>query len=296
MDESSLEHDYQSQFDFQTIEEIDLNDNLVDFEKLQDESDSDESDLDESQGSLNERQHQSVDSTLIPYVGMEFPNDEITYEFYKNFALRKGFATRKYSSYKSRTDGTLIKRTFVCNKEGFRRFDKREEGREVKHRRVTRENCKAHMIVQRNPKGHWCITRFSDTHSHPMIFSPKKRARLRSNKKASQEPQNKAAIDDFHSCGIGPAKIARLINVGSHGSSKITPQQVSGHLRTSRKSNMGRECKIVLDKLMEKQAQDSQFYYAIEIDENQVCRSIFWVDGRARNAYMLFNDVVVFLE
>ncbi|KAK1360068.1 hypothetical protein POM88_044542 [Heracleum sosnowskyi] len=143
MDESSLEHNYQSQFDFQTIEEIDLNDNLVDFEKLQDESDSDESDSDESKGSLNERQHQSIDSTLMPYL-----------------------------------------------------------------------------------------------------------AHLRSNKKASQEPQNKAVIDDFHSYGIGPAKIARLINVGSHSSSKITPQQVSGHLRTSRKSNMGRECKIVLDKLM----------------------------------------------
>lgn len=41
------------------------------------------------------------------------------------------------------------------------------------------------------------------------------------------------------------------------------------------------------------QAQDSQFYYAIEIDENQVCRSIFWTDEKTRNAYMLFNDVAV---
>lgn len=57
---------------------------------------------------------------------------------------------------------------------------------------------------------------------------------------------------------------------------------------------MGKECMIILEKLMEKQAQDSQFYYAIEVDENQVCRSIFWADGRARNAYILFNDVVIF--
>lgn len=170
MDKSPLENNYRSQFNFQTIEEIDLNDNLVDFEKLQDESDSDK-----SQDGLNEEQHQSIDLTLIPYVDIEFYNDEIAYEFYQDFALRKGFATRKYSSYKSRNDGTLIKKNCVCNKGGFRRFDKSEEGREIKHRRVTRENCKAHLIIQRTPKGYWCITRFSDTHSHPLIFFSNKK-------------------------------------------------------------------------------------------------------------------------
>ena len=143
MDETSLEHDFQSTYDFQTIEEIDLNDNLVDFERIDDEYDSDE-----AEGSLNEGEQQNIDSTLIPYEGMEFSNDDIAYEFYNNFAIQKGFSTRKYPSYKSRSDGIMIKRTFICNKEGFRRFDKSEEEREVKHHRVTRENYKAHMIVQ----------------------------------------------------------------------------------------------------------------------------------------------------
>lgn len=111
MDKSPLENNYRSQLNFQTIEEIDLNDNLVDFEKLQDESDSDK-----SQDGLNEEQHQSIDSTLIPYVDIEFYNDEIAYEFYQDFALRKGFATRKYSSYKSRNDGTLIKKNVYAIK------------------------------------------------------------------------------------------------------------------------------------------------------------------------------------
>lgn len=111
MDKSPLENNYRSQFNFQTIEEIDLNDNLVDFEKLQDESDSDK-----SQDGLNEEQHQSIDLTLIPYVDIEFYNDEIAYEFYQDFALRKGFATRKYSSYKSRNDGTLIKKNVYAIK------------------------------------------------------------------------------------------------------------------------------------------------------------------------------------
>lgn len=54
-----------------------------------------------------------------------------------------------------------------------------------------------------------------------MIYSPKKKSRLRSNKKANQEKHTKTAIDDYHNCGIGPSKIAHLINVSSHSSSKI---------------------------------------------------------------------------
>ncbi|GLT47989.1 hypothetical protein SLA2020_216340 [Shorea laevis] len=41
-------------------------------------------------------------------------------------------------------------------------------------------------------------------------------------------------------------------------------------------------------------ALDDKFYYSIELDEDGVCRSIFWVDGRARAMYEHFGDVVVF--
>lgn len=45
---------------------------------------------------------------------------------------------------------------------------------------------------------------------------------------------------------------------------------------------------------MERQTQDSQFYFQTEVDENQVCRSIFWADDSARNVYKCFSDMVVF--
>ncbi|KAK1397127.1 hypothetical protein POM88_006990 [Heracleum sosnowskyi] len=204
MDATSTEDN--SQYGFHSIEDIDLNDNLVDFEKMNDDASSD----DQSHDSINEVQYGNIDSTIVPHIGMEFPNEDIAYDFYKNFALIKGFATRL-----------------------------------------------------------WHITAFFGyTYSCNDIFSQKK-SRMRSNKKANQESHNKIVIDDYHSCGIGPSKIARLINVSSHGSSKIIPQQVSDHLKISRKSNIGKECRIVLEKLMERQAREPQFYYTIEVDENQ---------------------------
>lgn len=53
--------------------------------------------IEESDYTINEDYHESIDASL-PRKGMEFPNSELTYEFYKTFALKQGFATRKYSS------------------------------------------------------------------------------------------------------------------------------------------------------------------------------------------------------
>ncbi|KAE9590079.1 hypothetical protein Lalb_Chr21g0315751 [Lupinus albus] len=55
----------------------------------------------------------------------------------------------------------------------------------------------------------------------------------------------------------------------------VTPNQVVGQLRVDRKNNIGKECMVVLNKFLERQALDSQFFYAFEIDEENVCRVYF---------------------
>lgn len=80
---------------------------------------------------------------------------------------------------------------------------------------------------------------------------------MRTHEKACDEPLVRSTIDEYYKCGVGPSKISQLINSTSHSSVKITPQQVTDHLKISRKSNIGRECTIVLQKFFERQAQDS---------------------------------------
>jgi MULE transposase domain len=43
-----------------------------------------------------------------------------------------------------------------------------------------------------------------------------------------------------------------------------------------------------------KQEEDVEFFYAINTDDNGAVRAIFWVDGKARRAYLEFGDVVTF--
>lgn len=45
----------------------------------------------------------------------------------------------------------------------------------------------------------------------------------------------------------------------------------------------------VIHMFIEQQDNDPEFYYGIEIIEDQVCHSIFWADGRTRKSYLQFS-------
>ncbi|GMP68599.1 hypothetical protein CsSME_00028160 [Camellia sinensis var. sinensis] len=59
-----------------------------------------------------------------PYLGMEFPSKEATYEFYNEFGRIVGFRIRRDYCNKSKKDGVMTSRKFVCCKEGEREKDK----------------------------------------------------------------------------------------------------------------------------------------------------------------------------
>lgn len=88
------------------------------------------------------------DPDLEPYEGMEFESEEAAKAFYNSYGRRVGFSTRVSSSRRSRKDGAIIQRSFVCAKEGFRNLnEKRTKDREIKRPRIiTRCGCKASFM------------------------------------------------------------------------------------------------------------------------------------------------------
>lgn len=58
---------------------------------------------------------------------MKFVRDKFAYDFYRNFTVKIGFSTRKYSSLKSKS-GTLKKKIFFYTKEGLPKDDKHVVG------------------------------------------------------------------------------------------------------------------------------------------------------------------------
>ena len=82
----------------------------------------------------------------IPKVGRRFRDSDEAWDFWVEYGGRIGFDVTKRSTIKSRCDGTITSRRFVCSNEGHRR--KSETYHEPKRFRAqTRTDCKARMIV-----------------------------------------------------------------------------------------------------------------------------------------------------
>lgn len=110
-------------------------------------------------------------SDMEPCVGMEFESEEAAKVFYDAYATHVGFIMRVDAFRRSMRDGKVVWRRLVCNKEGFRKLrPRRSENR--KPRAVTREGCKAMIVVKKEKSGKWVVTRFVKEHNHSLVPTP----------------------------------------------------------------------------------------------------------------------------
>ncbi|KAK7309432.1 hypothetical protein RJT34_06156 [Clitoria ternatea] len=113
-------------------------------------------------------------TNLEPCQGMEFESEEAAKAFYNSYARRVGFSTRVSMSRRSRRDGAIIQRSFVCAKEGFRvEKEKRVDGRVKRCRAETRVGCKAMLVVKMQHSGRWIVSSFVKEHNHELVPSDK---------------------------------------------------------------------------------------------------------------------------
>ncbi|PQQ15258.1 protein FAR1-RELATED SEQUENCE 5-like [Prunus yedoensis var. nudiflora] len=149
------------------------------------------------------------DTNLEPYEGMEFESEEASKAFYNSYARRTGFSTRVSMSRRSRRDGAIIQRSFVCAREGFR-VDKHgkpgsdREGRVKRPRPETRVGCKAMLVVKIQDSGKWVVSAFVKEHNHELV-PPERVHCLRSHRHVSGAA--KSLIDTLQGAGIGPRGI-----------------------------------------------------------------------------------------
>ncbi|XP_010268172.1 PREDICTED: protein FAR1-RELATED SEQUENCE 5-like [Nelumbo nucifera] len=117
----------------------------------------------------NGRELADLDGNIDPYIGMEFESEEAAMIYYDAYARRVGFIIRVGNCHRSGRDGSVISRRFLCNKEGFRVDNKKTKRLEVrKPRAITREGCKAMIMVRKEKSGKWVVTKLETEHTHPL--------------------------------------------------------------------------------------------------------------------------------
>jgi len=101
-----------------------------------------------------------------PRIGMEFDSIEDAWNHWKNYGKQMGFGVRKHFQNKSKLNGKLTTKGFVCCKEGFRRVDKRDH-QYFSHRDEIRTGCPVRFfisLVQETEK--YKVYEFVADHNH----------------------------------------------------------------------------------------------------------------------------------
>ncbi|EOX98949.1 FAR1-related sequence 5 [Theobroma cacao] len=233
---------------------------------------------------------------LEPYEGMEFESEEAAKAFYNSYARRVGFSTRVSSSRRSRRDGAIIQRQFVCAKEGFRNLnEKRTKDREIKRpRTITRVGCKASLSVKMQDSGKWVVSGFVREHNHELV-PPDQVHCLRSHRQISGPA--KTLIDTLQAAGMGPRRIMSALIKEYGGISKVgfTEVDCRNYMRNNRQRSLEGDIQLLLDYLRQMQAENPNFFYAVQGDEDQALMSnVFWADPKSRMNYTYFGDTVTF--
>ncbi|KAK6916852.1 Zinc finger, SWIM-type [Dillenia turbinata] len=235
------------------------------------------------------------DLDLEPYEGMEFESEEAAKAFYNSYARRVGFSTRVSSSRRSRKDGAIIQRSFVCAKEGFRNLnEKRTRDREIKRpRTVTRVGCKAMLSVKIQNSGKWVVSGFVKEHNHELV-PPDQVHCLRSHRQISGPA--KTLIDTLQAAGMGPRRIMSALTKEYGGISKVgfTEVDCRNYMRNNRQRSLEGDIQLLLDYLKQMHAENPSFFYAVQGDEDQSVNNVFWADPKTRTDYTYFGDTVTF--
>lgn len=193
-----------------------------------------------------------------PYKGLEFNSANEAYKYYCMYAASMGFRVRIGQLFRSKNDGSITSRRFVCSKEG--------------HQHPSRVGCGAFLRIQRQETGKWAVDRLQKEHNH-LFDSPADIAR----RAASASKQFREDVS---------GGLENLDLVETNGCLSLVKRCRESYIENDWYN-------VLLEYFQSRQAEDTGFFYAVEMD-NGKGMSIFWTDARSRFSCSQFGDAIVF--
>ncbi|KAL6554401.1 Protein FAR-RED ELONGATED HYPOCOTYL 3 [Orobanche minor] len=221
---------------------------------------------------------------LEPLPGMEFASHGDAYAFYQEYARSVGFNTAIQNSRRSKTSREFIDAKFACSRYGTKReYEKslnRPRGRQgpnqdsdnsTGRRACAKTDCKASMHVKRRSDGKWIIHRFEREHNHELLPAQavSEQTRRMYAAMARQFAEYKSAVGLKHDSRSQVEKGRNMVMDAG-------------------------EINILLEFCVQMQSLNSNFFYAVDVGEDQRLKNFLWVDAKSRHDYTSFSDVVSF--
>ncbi|XP_021758879.1 protein FAR-RED IMPAIRED RESPONSE 1-like isoform X2 [Chenopodium quinoa] len=228
------------------------------------------------------------DIDIGPDSDLQFESHEAAYKFYQEYAKSMGFTTSIKNSRRSKKSKDFIDAKFACSRYGVTPESDVGSSRRCS---VKKTDCKASMHVKRNKYGKWVIHEFIKEHNHELLPALAYYFRIHRNVKLIE----KNNIDILHAVSERTKKM--FVDMSRQSASFMNHES----LRDARSSLLDKGNRLVLDegdaqflldyfKCVKKE--NPNFFYAIDLNEEQYLRNFFWVDAKSRSDYASFSDVV----
>ncbi|XP_062100190.1 protein FAR1-RELATED SEQUENCE 5-like [Humulus lupulus] len=215
--------------------------------------------------------HSKILDEEIPKIDMEFGSEEEAYTFYNSYTFKVGFSIRRR----------------------YRRRDRRDMNLKY-HRAETRFGCLARMKVTSRQTDNYRAIEFVAEHTH-VTSSPNKSHLHRSHRRVAAAQV--AEIDMADRSGITLKESCELMarRAGGRENLGMIPLDYKNYLRTKRMIQMRLgETGGVLEYLQRMQSKDPNFFYAIQVDVDDLITNVFWADATMITSYFHFGDVISF--
>ncbi|KAL7208287.1 hypothetical protein ACSBR1_030109 [Camellia fascicularis] len=231
------------------------------------------------------------DCAWKPKQGKTFDSEQCVYDFYNTYGGRMGFSIRRNFCRKNKVTNQLICRLLVCNKEGFRKADKRDP-LSKNPRAETRTGCEARLYIKLDKgTGKYVVTDFKEKHNHDLV-SPECAHMLPSQRKISTTQAIQLDLAAQSGLRLGQSFELMGREAGGRQCLGFTKLDSKNYLRTKRQQSLAYgEVGNVLQYFKEKSLQNPSFFYAFQLDNEEQITNMFWADAQMIMDYAQFGDL-----
>ena len=163
----------------------------------------------------------------------------------------------------------------------------------VKLKPQTKTDCKAQLGLVLCPNGKWILRSMVLGHNHGL--SPSKTRFYKCNRIIEPHVKKKLELNDKAGIRMNKRFNSFVVAVGGHENLSFLEKGCRNHMEKVRRSHLREgDASAMHHCFLKMQAENFEFFYTIDFDDDGRLKNVFWTDARSRATFKELGDVVTF--
>ncbi|XP_028085062.1 protein FAR-RED IMPAIRED RESPONSE 1-like [Camellia sinensis] len=236
----------------------------------------------------NEIEIEKAKSVEDPKVGMLFDSIDDLVQFYQRYAKEKGFGMCIRSSKK--VGGEVRYVIVACTHSGKPKI---KSSKLHQLHPQSKTDCKAKICANLLGDGKWILRSMVLDHNHGV--SPGKARFYRCHRVLNSAVKRRLELHAKVGIRMNKSFNSLVVQAGGHEKLTYLEKDCRNHMDRVKRIELGEgDATTMHNYFLKMQADNSEFFHMMDLDEEGRLRNVSWADARSRAAFKEFGDVVTF--